>query len=130
MMVLLVLTAIVSTTGCEGLRKKFVRKKKSDVSDSQSGAILDPIEYPAVVKTSSQSYSQHYDLWKVWIGDLKTEIEEGSNEKKIQGTLDQMKIQLTAIRNQSTLLTQIRSLDRRFKNDLALPHVYDHLAVR
>lgn len=154
--------AVFGTSGCESLHKKFVRKKKNDDTEVQNGAIYDPVDYPAVVKTSSQIYAQHYALWKVWYGDLMTNVDEGVNDKKTRSTLTQMQEQLAAmrellnadlqakvdgyskeleqltaefqkpaeLRNKTALSAQVRSLGRRFKSDLAVDKVQDHLASK
>ncbi len=157
--ILFLTVAVMSTSGCEPLRKKFTRKKKIDATEAQAGAIYDPVDYPAVVKTSEEVYAQHYGLWKVWLGDLVANIESNANDKKIQYTLGQMQEQLSAMRsllnadlqgqvdgysgeveqlsaefkkpagmrNKSVVESQIRSLDRRVKNGLAVDKVRDHL---
>lgn len=157
--ILFLAVAVMSMSGCEPLRKKFTRKKKVDTMEAQAGAIYDPVDYPAVVKTKEEVYAQHYGLWKVWIGDLVANIEANANDKKIQYTLGQMQEQLAAMRslldtdlhgqvdgysveveqlsaefkkpagmrNKTIVETQIRSLDRRVKNGLAVDKVRDHL---
>jgi hypothetical protein len=127
-MMLFLASAVLISSGCEPLRKKFMRKKKADVVQDK-GAIYDPIEYPAVVKTSAENYSQHYGLWKVWLGDLTLNMEGNANDKKIQYTLTQMQEQLAAMRNllnpdfQTKVdgcLSEVAELSAEFAKPLAL----------
>lgn len=98
LMVALVVMVGVNS-GCEPLRKKFIRKKKIDAVETQSTVIFDPIDYPDIVKTTVQIYQQHYDLWKVWQSELEAIVADNANEKKIQYTLGQMKEQLNGMRD-------------------------------
>ncbi|MCB9757619.1 MAG: hypothetical protein H6753_04245 [Candidatus Omnitrophica bacterium] len=97
-MVILIVTVGVGS-GCEPLRKKFVRKKKTDAAENQTTVILDPIDYPDIVKTAAQIYQQHYDLWKVWQSELETIVADNANEKKVQYVLGQIKEQLNGMRD-------------------------------
>jgi len=157
--ILFLASAVLTTSGCEPLRKKFVRKKNIDTTEDKLGAIYDPIEYTSVVKTSAEIYSQHFNLWKVWLGDLMTQVSDNANAKKLQSTVTQMQEQLSAMRgllnadsqrqvdeylveleklkvafqkplemrNKTALMSQIRFLDRRVKDTLALKKVKDQL---
>ena len=98
LMVFLIVMVGVNS-GCEPLRKKFIRKKKADAAETQSTVILDPIDYPDIVKSAKQIYQQHYDLWKVWQSELETIVADNANEKKVQYTLGQMKEQLNGMRD-------------------------------
>ena len=104
-MILFLVFVVTVTCGCEPLRKKFTRKKKIAV-DNQAIAILDPIDYPDKIRSTAESYKEHYDLWRVWHSDLATIIEDNANEKKIRYTLGQMWEQLTAMQKLLTLESQ------------------------
>lgn len=86
-------------SGCEPLRKKFIRKKKADAAEIQTTVVLDPIDYPDIVKTAGQIYQQHYNLWKVWQSELETIVADNANEKKVRYTLGQLKEQLSRMRD-------------------------------
>jgi hypothetical protein len=96
--VLMLVFAVGTTSGCETLRKKFTRRKKNQVVQNEQVAILDPIDYPDKVKSADQAYQEHYSLWKVWMSDLTSIVEDNANEKKVLYTLGQIKEQLTAMR--------------------------------
>ncbi len=93
-MIFLLLFIVIANSGCETFRKKLSRKKKTDIVDNQATAILDPIEYQAVIKTAAQLYQEHYSLWKVWQSDLENIIEDKTNERKLRYTVGQIREQL------------------------------------
>jgi hypothetical protein len=97
MVFLIVMVGVGS--GCEPLRKKFIRKKKTDAAEIQSTVILDPIDYPDIVKTAAQIYQQHYDLWKIWQSELEMIVADNANEKKVRYTLGQIEEQLNGMRD-------------------------------
>ncbi len=88
------LTVTMATSGCETLRKKFVRKKKAaDVPEVE--AILDPIDYPEAVKSPEKTYRYHYSLWQVWFKDLSVMVDQNTgNDKKALYNLNQMLAQM------------------------------------
>ena len=93
--VLLCLTVFVlSTAGCETLRKKFTRQKKAEEESKTDIPVLEPIDYPAKIHTADESYRQHYSLWKVWYKDLITTIDDEGSDKRIKYLLDQNIVQL------------------------------------
>ena len=52
---------VLALEGCSTLRKKFVRQKKKE--DKQEFVpVLDPVDYPDVVKTAGGIYEHHYML--------------------------------------------------------------------
>lgn len=88
--------AIFTNSGCEPLRKKFVRKKKDD-QGRQINVILDPQDYPEQTKTPLDAYRQHYQLWKIWEGELSLAIEEARGDKKVLAAVERMQIELNAM---------------------------------
>jgi|GEM_PF-425042 len=93
-----VLVASLSLTGCESLRKKFTRQKKKDkMAEADFIPVLEPEEYPAPEQNPPVNYKNHYALVKAWYKDLWTMIEEQSSAKRgkyvlkqIYGHLDEM----------------------------------------
>ncbi len=123
-MVFLLVGAVTMTSGCEPLRKKFIRKKKDDTSENQTAAILDPVDYPANVKSVGQVYSQHYSLWKVWLRDLEDIVADNASEKRVSHTLAQMREHLVAMQQLlkdvsrekiEIYVTEVDNLSREFE---------------
>ncbi len=85
---------MMTTSGCEPLRKKFTRKKKKDRRTAEIVPILDPVDYPAKVQTTDSLYRHHYSLWQVWHRDLINVFEDKGSDKKIAYILKQMMVQL------------------------------------
>jgi len=95
---LIVLSAIlmIGLTGCEPLRKKFVRKKKQDRT-KEVIPVLEPVDYPRDAYSVDSLYRHHYSLWKVWHKDLMVSLTEGDSDKRIIQTLDQLTLQLQSL---------------------------------
>lgn len=81
-------------SGCEPLRKKFIRQKKKSEDINQVMPVLVPEEYPAPVQTRQEQYRYHYSLWGVWTKEFLTVIEEPGRDKRLRYVLEQMMIQL------------------------------------
>ena len=78
---ILVSAVVITSSGCEPLRKKFVRQKKKDQKE-EFVPVLDPIDYPATVYSPENEYKKAYGLWKVWNKEFLYEIETGENDKR------------------------------------------------
>ena len=61
----LIVAVMMTTVGCEPLRKKFIRKRKAAQESSEDIPVLEPIDYPDKVYTAEDLYKQHYSLWQV-----------------------------------------------------------------
>lgn len=72
---------VFSSSGCEPFRKKFTRKKKEEKVE-EFIPVLDPIDYPASVRSPEQDYRRVYGLWKVWQKELLQEMESGESQKR------------------------------------------------
>lgn len=70
------------TTGCEPLRKKFVRKKSLEKNEVQP--ILDPVEYAGPRETVEGVYKYHYGLWQVWHRELITGFQEQQSASRLE----------------------------------------------
>lgn len=85
----LCLAVAVTSTGCEPLRKKFIRQKKKDVSDSDKFIpVLSPEEYPVKKAGPYDHYAQQYSLFTVWISDFSDNFQSMKNEKRMAGDLE------------------------------------------
>lgn len=111
----LVLCAAVIFSGCEPLRKKFVRQKKKDASASKEAVpVLQPEVYPEKVYDPVKKYKQHYGLWGVWYKDYLSILEEDGSDKRQVYVLTQMAVQLENLEKlladeQKPGLTQLRN---------------------
>ncbi len=85
----LCLTVLVSSAGCEPLRKKFTRQKKKENQGKEIIPVLEPIDYPAKQHGTKEDYAQHYSLLRVWMSDFDTSRQlQEANEKKLIYDLD------------------------------------------
>ena len=89
---------LLTSLGCEPLRKKFTRQKKKEQKE-EFVPVLDPIDYPSAVRSPLQDYKHAYGLWKVWNKELLQEIERNDNEKRQRYLLNESVEQLHAMRN-------------------------------
>ncbi len=91
----LAVCAAVVFSGCEPLRKKFVRQKKKDASAaSEVVPILQPEVYSEKVFDPVKQYKQHYGLWGVWYKDYLSILEDNGSDKRQGYVLTQMAAQL------------------------------------
>src|SRR3989338_3029470 len=121
------LLAVMTTSGCEPLRKKFTRQKKKDQGGSSKFIpVLDPIDYPDKVVTPQESYRHYFSLWQAWDKELVMRIEEHASNKKIDFTVHQALAQLTEMEKLLTgekqkQLGQYIAQLREAQKDLAQP---------
>ena len=94
-LILFFMTTIINT-GCEPLRKKFVRKKKKSDAE-ESIPLFEPVDYEAEANRSETLYQQQYSLWMMWHTDVLTALEDNRNNKKILSDLDQLSMKLAAM---------------------------------
>ena len=81
-MITVFLLVTLGLSGCQPLRKKFIRQKKKDKEDSELTPILEPIEYPEKVHSPEGLYKEHYSFWQVWYGDLLAAIDDQESQKR------------------------------------------------
>jgi hypothetical protein len=91
---LLVFFVATLTSGCEPLRKKFVRQKKKDGESAEFIPVLDPVDYPNKVESTAEAYRRFYSLWQVWDKELVMRVEEQASDKKIGFTFNQVLVQM------------------------------------
>ena len=84
-----------SLSGCEPLRKKFIRKKKKEKEETaETIPILEPVDYPEKIHTVDDLYLDHYSLWQTWQKELLISLEESRNSKRQLNNIDQAMLQL------------------------------------
>ena len=99
----LAVTCVLST-GCEPLRKKFVRKKQQK---EEAIPILDPVEYAGPRETVEGVYRYHYGLWQVWQRELITAFQENQSPSRMDYLCKEVLTQLAGM--QSVLTPEKRS---------------------
>ncbi len=92
LVLVVILSGIFMLTGCESLRKKFTRKRKS--KDSQEQMIIVPRDYSAHPYPSDVMYKQYFIYWKSWNQELITSLNDYSTYKKIVDCVEQSIINL------------------------------------
>lgn len=90
--------SISSFTGCEPLRKKFMRQKKSTISQ-EALPVLEPIDYPQRVEAPENILRQQYGLWKVWFQEAMNSLQDKSTDKRIRFNLAQLSTQVERLQS-------------------------------
>ena len=106
---------IFLTTGCEPLRKKFVRKKKKE-TETKFVPVLEPIDYPTQKYSAERMYGYHYSMSLVWARDLEQAIEEKNSGKRQEYILDQLIVQMGEM---MVLLSQDKAQELKILMDCA-----------
>ncbi|MCK5215788.1 MAG: hypothetical protein KAR05_10615 [Candidatus Omnitrophica bacterium] len=130
MVALIVLVGCMSLmlSGCEPLRKKFVRKKKKG-REKEVLPILEPIDYVAKKESSPEIYRKYYAMRKVWHKDLLMALEEGGRDKHVLYVIDKEIMLLVDMKNllqeakQKGIEAQIQKL-RKIEADLNRPEAF------
>ncbi|MEK7849973.1 MAG: hypothetical protein AAB213_04090 [Candidatus Omnitrophota bacterium] len=112
-----ILSGIFMLTGCESLRKKFTRKRKS--RESQDQMIIVPRDYSAHPFPSDVMYKQYFIYWKSWNQELITSLNDYSSYKKILDCVEQA---IMNLKKMTTYLNEDKSkeLDVYIKKTEAL----------
>jgi hypothetical protein len=79
----LCMAVMVSSMGCEPLRKKFTRQKKKGQTGKEIIPVLEPVDYPAKQYGTKEDYAKHYSLFRVWISDFDTNRRDASDKKLV-----------------------------------------------
>lgn len=82
------LLVTLGSSGCQPLRKKFIRQKKKDQQESEMTPILEPLDYPEKVYSPEDLYKEQYSFWQVWYGDLLIAINDQESQKRQIYNLD------------------------------------------
>ena len=85
---------VISSFGCEPLRKKFTRKKKQKDVSQEIIPILEPMDYAEKSKTPAEEYMHYYSIWKVWEKDLMENLDQIDNDKRYKYLVGEMIAQL------------------------------------
>jgi len=84
-LVVLLMFSILFLTGCEPLRKKFVReKRREDQDDRDKIVILEPKDYSPEFYTPFEHYKKNYDLLIIWNKTLLEDIASSDNDKRLK----------------------------------------------
>ena len=95
--IILVLIFLASSvSGCEPLRKKFIRKKK-ETQNTEAMPVLQPIDYPEKVVAPASILEQRYGFWQVWYGEASQDLSDGSTDKRVGYDLSQLAVQLVEL---------------------------------
>lgn len=99
----LCLAFTVTLTGCEPLKKKFVRQKKKDKqTDDKFIPVLEPEVYEVKEVGPFEDYSQQYLLFNVWISDFGDNFQTMDNDKRLISDLEAALKSINAMQKLST----------------------------
>ena len=93
-LILLLFMFLLTSTGCQTLRKKFTRAKKADQEESAVMPVLEPIDYAPKKQLPQEQYQYRYSLWKNWYKDLIEAIDRNDNDKRIKYIMAELITQL------------------------------------
>ena len=97
----------LTLSGCESVRKKFVRKKKSD--RNQKMPIFETIDYAEYTQSPEMKYKHYYSLWVVWYKELDNVLFDDVTEKKFEYITNQIK---------SSLMKMAEVLDESYQDTI------------
>lgn len=100
----LCLVLTISLTGCEPLRKKFVRQKKKEKEGTGDFIpVLEPEIYPVKTIGPAEVYAQQYAMFNLWVDDFTDNFETSDNDKKLISDLD------AALKSITEMVGQLKS---------------------
>lgn len=82
----------VSSAGCETLKKKFTRKRKSP--EIQEAMVVAPRDYSSHPFPAEVLYKQYFVYWKAWQQELVSNIGGRASHKKIVDCAEQSLVNL------------------------------------
>ena len=132
MVLLLVFVFSILASGCEPLRKKFTRKKKTNVESQEFEPILDPIEYPEKIEDPDADYRYRFSLFRVWQKEFVSGIEDKAHNKRLQYLMNSLIAQLEEMQNllageKSTKLQKKIQVFKKFQAELNQPEAFQDL---
>ncbi len=77
----LLLAVLMTLTGCEGLRRKFTRKKSR--RKTQETMIVAPRDYSEHPFPNDVMYRQYFTYWKAWNQEWVASLHDHDSRKKI-----------------------------------------------
>ena len=133
--VVVMLSAVLLSTGCDSLRRKFTRTKKSEAS--QESMVIAPRDYSAHPFPNDVLYRQYFTYWKSWNQELVRSLEERASHKKILDCAEQCLLNLNKMKGflkdeQAAQLDVFMKKTERLRQEIAahpsfLPSQYDSL---
>lgn len=96
--VILTIFSLICLSGCETLKKKFIRKHKGE-PEEEKGVVFEPQEYPSQQFSNIELYQNNYLLWKSWKQELSDSLQEGVNRKKQIENAKEMVVNLEAMKS-------------------------------
>lgn len=111
--IFLIFFLLAGMTGCEGLRKKFTRKKKESVKMPR---IYQVKKYEK--KPSPELYKKHYAYWMSWHSELLKVL--GANHKKDVRCIEET---ISNLRDMQSILVQEKA-------DRLAPHIDNLVKVK
>ncbi|MDD3374660.1 MAG: hypothetical protein PHY73_02925 [Candidatus Omnitrophica bacterium] len=103
-----VLVCSILVSGCEPLRKKFTRTKKTSVESSEFEPILSPIEYPERVYDPVADYKYRLSLFRVWQKEFISGIQDNTHTKRLQYLMNSI---LTQVEEMQKLLVGNKAVE-------------------
>lgn len=88
----LIFFCLWSAQGCESLRKKFTRTKKTQGPQEQ--VIIVPRDYSAHPFPNDVLYKQYFVYWKSWNQELVTSLNDADSYRKIVDCVQQAEVDL------------------------------------
>ncbi|HPB68533.1 MAG TPA: hypothetical protein PLT76_04485 [Candidatus Omnitrophota bacterium] len=81
-------TVQVFCAGCEPVRRKFIRKKRTANMETAVQPVFEPEDYPADRVPPADQYQDHYNRVLAWNQEVLTGIEEKASDKRIVFSLN------------------------------------------
>lgn len=81
---------LMATSGCYGLRKKFIRKKKKQ---DEEKVYINLKEYTSV--PTEKVYRDYYVFARGWLDDLKTSLQDRLPWKRCKKAIDELLLNVT-----------------------------------
>ena len=129
---LLVFAFSILASGCEPLRKKFTRKKKTNVENQEFEPILDPMEYPEKVVDFAADYRYRFSLFRVWQKEFVSGIEDKAHGKRLQYLMNSLiaqieEMQKLLVGNKAVALGKEIKVFKGFQAELNQPEAFQNL---
>jgi len=125
--IFLLVFLIIIISGCESVRKKFIRKRKEP--ERQEEMILVPQDYSKQRLPADIAYLNYYNYWKSWHTELLQFMQEGSNFKKVKTCFEQVLLNLERMKEILTqqkaeqlaeYISKIKQLEIEFEDDFKI----------
>lgn len=87
MFCIVIFSCVCLLTGCETLRKKFTRKRKT--IDNKENVVIVPRDYDEHPFSSDVLYKQYFSYWKAWNQELIQSLGDQESFKRIMSSSQQ-----------------------------------------